>query len=193
MTDYLFAAGVIFAANVVPAFAPPTWLILVFFVLNYDLQAPVLIVLGIVAATVGRAVLAYTLRHSTRWLHRQYVANRESAGRAVTKTRGRVYATLALFFVSPLSSAQLFAGAGMMKSLPLRPLLAAFAAGRSITYTTYVVGAGSLKATDLGQILVEGLQSPWGIAAQVALTIAVVAIGFRHWNHDGNVGETPAE
>lgn len=190
MAEYLFAAGVILAANMVPAFAPPTWLILVFFVLNYELHAPTLILLGIAAATLGRAVLAYSMRHSTRWLPKRYVTNMESAGRAVMRTRGRMYATLVLFFVSPLSSAQLFAGAGMMKTLPLRPLLLAFAAGRSITYTTYVLGAGSLKATDLGEVLVDGLRSPWGIAAQILLTLGVIAIGWRDWNHEPSGGRT---
>lgn len=183
MADYLLAAGVIFVANLVPAFAPPTWLILVYFELNYDLRAVLLVALGVLSATAGRAVLAYSIRHSTRWLPKGYVRNMESAGHALTQTRGRILATLGLFFVSPLSSAQLFAGAGMMKSLPLRPLLGAFAAGRSITYSGYVAGAHTLKATDLGEILVDGLRSPWGIALQILLTFGVIGIGFRSWNH----------
>lgn len=190
MAQYLLAIGVIFAANLVPAFAPPTWLILVYFELNYELHPVWLVALGVVSATAGRALLAYSVRHSTRWLPHAYVRNMESAGHALTRTRGRIAATLGLFFVSPLSSAQLFAGAGMMKSLPLRPLLAAFAAGRTITYSSYVAGAHTLKASELGDILVEGLRSPWGIAAQIALTLAVIAIGFRHWNH---AEESPGE
>lgn len=184
MTAYVIAILVVFVANAVPAFAPPTWSLLVFLELNFELQPAALVVIGVLAATAGRAVLAVYMRHSTRWMPHTYVANMESAGRYLTKTRGRLLATFALFFVSPLSSAQLFAAAGIMKSVRLRPLLAAFAIGRSFSYASYVAGAHLVKQSSFGDVVLETLKSPWAIAAQVLMVALVIGLGMHHWNHD---------
>lgn len=186
MTAYLIAVMVVFVANVVPAFAPPTWSLLVFLELNFELQPVVLVVLGVLSATAGRTVLAIYMRHSTRWMPRAYVANMESAGRYLTRTRGRLMATAALFFVSPLSSAQLFAAAGIMRTIRLRPLIAAFALGRSVTYSTYVTGAHLVKQSDFGDVVLETLKSPWAVAAQILMVVGVIALGMRPWNHGEN-------
>lgn len=184
MTAYLIAILAVFVANAVPAFAPPTWSLLVFLELNFELQPVVLVIIGVVSATAGRALLAYYMRHSTRWMPATYVENMESAGRYLTKSKGRVLATFALFFISPLSSAQLFAAAGIMKSIRLRPLLIAFALGRSISYASYVTGAHLVKQSSFGDVVLETLKSPWAIAAQVLMVVGVVALGMHHWNHD---------
>jgi hypothetical protein len=46
MTDWLLVVGCIFGNNLLPAFGPPTWVVLVFFRLNSDLPA-VAFVLGL--------------------------------------------------------------------------------------------------------------------------------------------------
>jgi len=171
-------------ANAVPAFAPPTWSILVWFELGYELRAPILIIIGVLAAVTGRAILATYMRHSTRWMPKTYVDNMHSAGAYFTKTQGRTAALLGLFFLSPLSSAQLFAAAGIMRSVALRPLLLAFAAGRVVTYSVYVTGAHLAKRTSLGDIVLDAFRSPWGLAAQILLVALVVLPGMRRWNHD---------
>lgn len=184
MSGYLVAVAVIFIANAVPAFAPPTWSLLVFFELNFELHPVVLVMLGVASATAGRTLLANYMRHSTRWMPHRYVANMEAAGRYLTKTRGRLWATFAMFFISPLSSAQLFAAAGIMKSMPLPPLIGAFAIGRAVTYSVYVTGAHLVKSSDLGAVLLDQLRSPWAVAAQIAMVLMVIALGLHDWNHE---------
>jgi len=186
VSAYFMAVAVVFVANAVPAFAPPTWSLLVFLELNFDLQPAALVILGVLSATAGRTVLAGYMRRSTRWMPDTYVENMESAGRYLTKTRGRFIATLAIFFVSPLSSAQLFAAAGIMKSIRLRPLILAFAIGRSITYSSYVAGAHLVKHSSFGDVVLETLRSPWAIAAQIIMVIGVIALGMHPWNHDAS-------
>lgn len=181
---YLLVALVVFAANAVPAFAPPTWLILVWFELRYGTNVFATVCLGVLAATSGRALLATYMRHSTRWMPHAYVANMHMAGEYVTRTKGRMTTTLLLFFVSPLSSAQLFAAAGIMRSVRLRPLLAAFALGRSVTYTFYVTGAHVALSSNLGDVLVESMKSPWGIAAQIVMVLLIVLPGLRQWSEE---------
>ncbi len=52
------APGVVFAVNLLPAFGPPTWALLVFFTLDFDLPAVPLVLGGAVMAALGRFVLA---------------------------------------------------------------------------------------------------------------------------------------
>ena len=56
------ALAVVFAANVVPAFMPPTWAILTTFVVRLGLPLPALVLGGAVAAAAGRTVLALASR-----------------------------------------------------------------------------------------------------------------------------------
>jgi hypothetical protein len=179
---YLLAGLVIFLANLIPALAPPTWSILVFFVLTRHPASVALIVIGVIAAVTGRAFLALAFRRFRHWLPKGYVANMAAAGEAVTGTRGRSFAVLLLFLVSPLSSAQLFEAAGLMAKVKLRPLLIAFGVGRCVSYSVYVTGAHALQATSLGALFEKYLTSPQAIALEAALVIGLVALGNIKWS-----------
>jgi hypothetical protein len=178
---YLLAALVIFGMNALPAFAPPTWSILVFFVLKYELNPVGLIFLGILAASSGRWILALYFRKLRDRLPSGWVNNMENAGTHLRKSRKHATGLFLLFFLSPLSSAQLFEAAGVMKNQPLKPLVAAFAAGRIITYTTYVTGAQVLSTSSLGDLIRQNMTSPTAIALQIAMVIALVALGNIKW------------
>lgn len=181
MNEYVIAAAVIFLCNVVPAFAPPTWSVLVFFSLTYHLNSPALIVTGVIAATAGRGILAWYFRKYRDHLPQGWVTNMENAGTHLTKSAGHTGALLALFVISPLSSAQLFEAAGVMRTIAIRPLLVAFAIGRSVSYTSYVTGATVLKATSLGELVTKYITSPAAIAVQIALIVGMVLIGTIKW------------
>lgn len=182
MSHYLLALAVIFLANLLPAFAPPTWTILIFFTLRYDLTPTYLVFLGVVGATAGRAILANSFRAIRRWLPRGYIANMEAIGLYIQGHTRRSLGLLALFFLSPISSAQLFEGAGIIKSVRLKPLLAAFAAGRLISYSIYVSGAHILKESSLGDLMVREMTSPKAIAIQTVLILGLIAMGNIKWS-----------
>ena len=55
---YLVLAGVVFGVNLLPAFGPPTWAVLVFFRLQSDLTAIPPVPIGALAATSGPLALA---------------------------------------------------------------------------------------------------------------------------------------
>ena len=188
MTQYLIALGVVFLCNVVPAFAPPTWSVLVFFALTYDLQPQLLIPLGILGASSGRYLLASAFRRWRNLLPDGYLRNMENAATHVTRSTAHTTAMIGLFFVSPLSSAQLFEAAGIMSSVALRPLVAAFAAGRAVTYSIYVLGAHALQATSFGELLTRSLTSPRGITVQVLMVLALVGLGMVPWRPHRPIG-----
>ncbi|MEI9907936.1 MAG: hypothetical protein WDO06_08710 [Actinomycetota bacterium] len=181
MNNYLLAALVIFLANTLPAFAPPTWSILVFFELRHDLDPIALIVIGIVSAVLGRAVLATTFRRFRGFLPKGYVANMEEIGIYIHGHNRRIAGLFAIFFLSPISSAQLFEGAGIIKEISLKPLLAAFAGGRLITYSIYVSSAAALKDTTIGDIFKRELTSPIAIAIQLLMIVGLIALGNIKW------------
>jgi len=182
VSNYLLAIAVIAGANLLPAFAPPTWSILVFFTLRYHMNPVALVLLGVMSATLGRAILANVFRAIRSWLPKGYVANMERIGEQIEKNPRRAIGLLTLFFLSPISSAQLFEAAGIIKRIALGPLLLAFAGGRLISYSIYVSGANVLKETSLGQIIKDELTSPIAIAIQLLLILGLVALGNVKWN-----------
>ncbi len=181
MEIYLIAAIAIIALNALPAFAPPTWMALVFFLINYETNPVALVVVGVVSATAGRFFLAWYFRKFAHLVPTKFSKNMEYAGHYFTDHSTRRYALFALFFFSPLSSAQLFEAAGLMKTIKLKPLLLAFAAGRTVTYSTYVTGAAVLAATNFGEVLISQLKSPWAIALQIAMIAGLIALGSIDW------------
>lgn len=181
MEIYLLACLAIVALNVAPAFAPPTWMLLIFLLINYDLKPIALVVIGVISATTGRAILAWIFRRFSHLVPSKFSTNMEYAGRYIESRPDRRYAVLALFLISPISSAQLFEAAGMMKTIKLKPLLVAFALGRTFSYSTYVTGAVALAATSFGEVLIAEIKSPIAIAIQFAMIAGFIALGLIDW------------
>lgn len=181
MEIYLVAVVAIIFLNALPAFAPPTWMVLVFFLLHYDANPVALVILGVLSATAGRAILAWYFRKFAHLVPTRFLHNMEYAGKYFESNPSKRYAVLALFLFSPISSAQLFEAAGMMKTIALKPLLAAFALGRTVSYSTYVTGAAAIAATNFGEILIHELRSPWAIGAQIVMIAGLIALGSIDW------------
>jgi uncharacterized membrane protein YdjX (TVP38/TMEM64 family) len=176
---YLVLAGVVFGVNLLPAFGPPTWAVLVFFRLQSDLAAIPLVLVGAAAAAGGRLALAYGSRRYRNRLSPKRIASLEAARDAIAGGPKRAAAGLALFALSPLPSAQLFVAAGLVDA-PLLPLTAAFFAGRIVSYTLYVTAASAAKES-LGTILRGVFTSPLGIALQLLMLGALVALVRIDW------------
>ena len=147
MLEILIVFAIIFGMNLLPAFAPPTWTVLAYFALTLGIFVPLLIVTGVVAAATGRWGLATLFRRYRHKLPKSYITNMENAETHLIKSQSRTRALLALFLVSPLSSAQLFEAAGMMKSIAIKPLVLAFAAGRLVTYSITVSSASAISCS----------------------------------------------
>jgi membrane protein YqaA with SNARE-associated domain len=179
MDAFLLTFACIFAVNLLPAFGPPTWALLVFFKLEYDLPIVPMILGAALCAASGRLVLAHASR---RLRHRLSPRRREhlnAAAEALTGDRRRSAGALGLFALSPVPSAQLFVAAGLL-DLRLLRLTAAFFAGRLISYATYVSGA-ALAQDSLSDVLRDAFASPVGIALQIAMLVALIAMLRIDW------------
>jgi membrane protein YqaA with SNARE-associated domain len=180
LAAYGLVAAAVVGINLLPAFGPPTWAVLVLFAVNGDYAGPALVIVGAVAAAGGRLLLAHATRRLRRFVPSRERENLAAAGAVLTARRGRSVAALMLFAVSPVPSAQLFEAAGLM-TVRLLPLAAAFFVGRTVSYGLYVAGAHTVSGTDTGQVLISSLTSPTGVALQVAMLAGLVLLARVDW------------
>jgi uncharacterized membrane protein YdjX (TVP38/TMEM64 family) len=180
MLELLTLFAIVFGVNLLPAFGPPTWAILVLYVLNTHIHPALLIPVAALAAASGRLLLALAFRLLRNKLPEKYRNNLKAARAALEKNRRNAILALGLFALSPVPSAQLFEAAGLA-GVRLLPFTLAFFLGRTISYSVYVVTAAGLRATSLGDMFREAITSPWGIALQVVMLIGLVFLAKIDW------------
>jgi uncharacterized membrane protein YdjX (TVP38/TMEM64 family) len=180
VTEYLIVVAVVLGVNLLPAFGPPTWALLVFFRLNTQVSPVPLVVLGAMAAAGGRLLLAAAFSHLRGHLSDTRRRNLQAAGKILQRDRKRSVAGLGLFALSPVPSAQLFEAAGLI-GVSLVPLTAAFFAGRLVSYSAYMAGASAAKSTSAGALVTSSFTSPWGIALQALLLAGIVGLARIDW------------
>ena len=178
---YVVVLCIVLGVNLMPAFGPPTWTILVLYRFRFDLNPVALVVVGAIGAATGRLALGY----ATRAL-RSHISTRRRDSLDALKQRleGHQKSGLIALFVfalSPLPSAQLFEAAGLT-GVRLPPLTASFFTGRLVSYSLYVAGASALKSTDTGTLIAKSFTNPIGIALQVTFLGLVVILGRVDWS-----------
>lgn len=180
LVQYALLFGVVFAINLLPAFGPPTWSIIVLFGFNTDMPLPGIVLTGATAAASGRFLLA----NGFRWLgHRVAQETRDNlaaARAAFERRKSSGILALGLFALSPLPSAQLFAAIGLA-GVRLLPFTLAFFAGRLVSYSIYAGSAHILEEYTLGDVFMETLTSPLGIALQLLMLAGLVALAKVDW------------
>lgn len=182
MESLAYLAIVVFLFNLAPAFAPPTWTVLVFFALNSDLPPWVIVIVGAICAGTGRYNLARLTSLVGSRLKGKSLRNLQSAKAALEGKSSRKFAMLAFFVISPLPSAQLFEAAGLIGAKIL-PLTIAFFSGRIVTYSFYVAGASQLKAKGIADLVTEQFSSGWAVIFQIAMIAAVLLLTRVNWSH----------
>jgi uncharacterized membrane protein YdjX (TVP38/TMEM64 family) len=180
VVEYLLLFAIVFGVNLLPAFGPPTWSVIVLFGLNTDVPIPVIVVVGALAAASGRYCLARGFRLIRGYVSGKTLRNLEAARAALEKNQGRSLFALGLFALSPLPSAQLFAAAGLT-GVRLLPFTLAFFAGRLVSYSIYAGSAKVAADLTLGDTIYETLTSPLGIALQIAMLASLVALAKVDW------------
>ncbi len=179
MADAALVFLVVFAVNLLPAFGPPTWTVLVALRLGLDVAAVPLVAAGALGAASGRWALAHGARALRGRLSARRRASLEALRSAVEDRPAGAVAGLALFALSPVPSAQLFVAAGLTGAR-IGPLVLAFFAGRVVSYSLFVGAADAAQAT-LGDSLLDGLRSPAGIAAQLAMLALLATLLNVDW------------
>jgi uncharacterized membrane protein YdjX (TVP38/TMEM64 family) len=190
---YVWVLLVVLGVNLMPAFGPPTWTILVLYRFRSDLNPVVLVLVGALGAAVGRLVLGYATRAMRSHISDKRRDSLDALRERLEKHRRSGLLALFLFALSPLPSAQLFEAAGLT-GVPLPPLTLSFFTGRLVSYSLYVAGASALKTSSAGSLIADSFTNPIGIALQVTFLVLVVLLGRIDWRRRlGDHRETPKD
>jgi hypothetical protein len=181
MGQYFLLAILVFGINLLPAFAPPTWVILVFYKLNFNLNSVSIIVIGVLAAASGRYFLALGTRAIRFKLKPKTVENLEAIKERLTRGRKGYFFYFLFFVIAPIPSAQIFEAAALMNAR-LIPITFAFMIGRSVSYSISVLGASTLKEHAMSTVLIDSIKSPWGIAIQIACLLGLYLLLKVDWS-----------
>jgi len=174
----------IFGLNLIPAFAPPTWMALALVGFEFPGTGAVhLAVVGAVAATLGRLTLA-RLSH---WLVRERLlsaAHRANIDVIKERLEKRTALTVGLFLFyafSPLPSNFLFIAYGLT-GLPLPRVALPFFVGRLASYTFFIEGGAAAGRRLHIDSLASGLYAgAWFIGTQVMILAALYAFTRIDW------------
>lgn len=180
MTEYLILFAIVLGVNLMPAFGPPTWSIIVLYGFNSDLDVQVIVIVSATAAALGRFSLALGTRLLRRWVSDKTRSNLEAAREALERNKRGGFVALGLFALSPVPSAQLFEAAGLT-GVRLLPFTLAFFAGRLVSYSIYAGGAAAIEDLTIGDAFRDALTSPTGIAVQVVMLVGLVALAKVDW------------
>ena len=127
---------VIFVLNALPAFAPPTWMVISFVGLKHPDVNPWLVALvASFGATCGRVVLARFARRivRSRWVPPSMRDNLDTVAEMIKRRKAASVLVFLLFAFSPLPSNVLFLAYGLTRA-PLRLLAVPFFIGRLVSY-----------------------------------------------------------
>lgn len=145
MLNVLVLFAIIFVLNIIPAFAPPTWLVVSFIELNYPKESPIFLALiGATAATLGRLTLA---KMSFLLIRQRFLSagTRQNVDAIRERLEHRPVLTSSIFLFyafSPLPSNYLFIAYGLT-ALELKYIAFPFFVGRFVTYAFWALTASS--------------------------------------------------
>lgn len=140
VTLAILVFGAVFLLNVMPAFAPPTWITLSYVGLAArGIDAMSLALIGAVAATSGRMTLASLSRTliRERLLSEATCQNVDSIKHGIETRKGLTFGGFFAFSFSPLPSNYLFIAYGLT-ALPIAFLAVPFFFGRLASYLFWI-------------------------------------------------------
>jgi hypothetical protein len=136
----------VFGLNVVPAFAPPTWMVFSYIGFRFlTVNIALLAVIGATAATLGRLTLAKMARLVVR---QQFMSegtrnNIDSIREYLEPRRKLTFGVFLFYAFTPFPSNYLFIAYGLT-TMELRNIAAPFFIGRSISYSFWGLTASSV-------------------------------------------------
>src|SRR5665213_4246125 len=178
----LFA--VVFILNVIPAFAPPTWLVFSFVGFQYPLLNGVEVALiGALAATLGRLMLAVLSRVIVRgkFLSESTKQNIDAIKLGLQGKRKLTFGLLLFYAFSPLPSNYVFIAYGLT-ALDLKLIAVPFFLGRSVSYSFWRITSSAMaRKLDIDSAGTWPYLSAYFIATQIAFLCLVYLFTKIDW------------
>jgi hypothetical protein len=174
---------IVFALNVAPAFAPPTWTVLSFIAIKYNVSVPALAIVGATAATLGRVVLA---RFSNVVIRQRFLSpsTRANIDHIRAKIESKKTLTSGLFLVyalSPFPSNHLFIAYGLT-SMAVRLVAVPFFLGRVVGYSLWgFTASGAARLLGYDSLRSGRFFSYYFVLAQCITLVTIYAFAKIDW------------
>lgn len=185
-TEVIIYVVLIFALNVVPAFAPPTWMALSWIGFAHPQYNPFAVALvGALAATAGRVVLAKLSRIiiRQRFMSEASRTNIEVIKEAIEGHRALTAGTFLFFAFSPFASNFLFIAYGLTSS-PMRLVAIPFFLGRFVSYSFFVYAAAEVsQRLGMNGAAAKNYFGIYFVASQILVIIALYVFARIDWHH----------
>jgi len=178
--------GVVFLLNIIPAFAPPTWMALSWVGFRYPLVNLFAVALvASLAATCGRLVLAKMSRViiRQRFMSDAMRGNIDVVKAGIERHRTLTFSAFLVYAFSPLPSNYLFIAYGLT-SLPLWLAALPFFVGRCVSYAFFALAASQVSqhlALDVTET--QPFFGIYFVISQLLLLGLVVALMRIDWSH----------
>jgi membrane protein YqaA with SNARE-associated domain len=178
---FLILIGLIFALNVIPVFAPPTWMALAFVGFQFPQTNPwALALLGAGAATLGRLTLAL-LSHKIvgkKLLSKVQRSNIDAIKQRLQKRTTLTFGIFLSYAFSPLPSNFLFIAYGLT-ALPLARVIMPFFLGRCVSYAFFIVSGQAVGR----RFQIDSLESTLYASGYFIVTQLVVIAALYIFTH----------
>ncbi|MBI4854834.1 MAG: hypothetical protein HY819_23800 [Acidobacteria bacterium] len=132
--------------NLIPAFSPPTWMVLSYVSVLYKPNWLLLTTVGAISATLGRVILA-KLSHiivRNKVLSQNTIENLDNLSTEMKKRKPLTWSIFLLYAFGPLPSNQLFIAYGLT-GLSLRLIVIPFFIGRFASYAFWILTASQIS------------------------------------------------
>lgn len=184
MKTLAFLFVIVLLINLMPAFAPPTWMAMSWVGFNIQ-ESNVLLIAAVAAsaATAGRLILAAFSRSVVRgrWLRDADRENIDVVSAWLGKHRKKTAGAFLVYALSPFLSNYLFIAYGL-SGLPLGFVGAAFFAGRMVSYTIWArLGRLASSLVDPEAVLEGQYLGVWFVLSQLALLGLVYVLMKLDW------------
>ncbi len=173
---YLVLAAIAAGFALIPLPIFPSWIVVAYMVVQYDLRLVLAILAGAMGTMVGRVGLVAISRVAgERMLGRWSRGNLEYLHGKLENTTGNLGVGV-LLAASPPPAGVLFVVAGLMR-VELWLVAVSVLLGRTIGYTISVGGA-SIAAVALANQLRDAI-GPWSVVVAVAIVVGVLLLFLR--------------
>lgn len=184
MSEILLLFLLVFLLNVIPAFAPPTWVVFSFLGFRFpDHMGVTFAVVGALAATLGRFTLAKGSHLIVRrhFLSEQARQNVDAIKEQLAHRKKLTFGLLLFYAFTPLPSNYLFIAYGLT-TMELKLITIPFFIGRSVSYSFWTFTASTVaRRITLEDTEALSYLSAYFIASQIFLLAMVYAFTRIDW------------
>ena len=159
---------------------PPTWTILAFYYINFHPSLLPTVIVGAVAATLGRITLYYISKNNFRgFFSKKSLDNYDALGSFFKKKQKLSIPLFLTYAFFPISSNYVYIAAGLAK-INIKVLAISFFVGRLISYSFWVA-ASHIVTTRIEDIFSKHVSNISVVIFEIVGLVVVILIGRINW------------